>query len=67
MNKRQFEPLGWWFCIEDMIPHQMTAEEAMNYTGPFATEREAFIAALVYQDTTIDNLIAEIDLLRRKS
>lgn len=60
-------PLGWWFCIEDMIPQQMTAEEAMNYTGPFTTEREAFIAEIIHLDERIDSLVAEIDLLRSKS
>lgn len=59
-------PLGWWFCIEDMIPQQMTADEAMNYTGPFATEREAWIAELIQMDERIDNLVAELDMLRRK-
>jgi len=60
-------PKAWWFCIEDMIPRQGTADELMNYTGPFATEREAFIAEIVIMDERIDNLVAEIALLRGKS
>lgn len=59
-------PLGWWFCIEDLIPSQMTAEQALNYTGPFATEREAFIAVIQYLDSQIDSLVAELQLVRSK-
>lgn len=55
---------GWWFCIEDMIPQQMATEQATNYTGPFASEREAFIAVLKKQDATIDQLVAELNALR---
>jgi hypothetical protein len=33
----------------------------MNYTGPFATEREAFIAEIIQMDERIENLVAELN------
>jgi hypothetical protein len=58
------EPPGWWFCVEDMIPQQMTAEQAWNYTGPFTTEREAFIAVIKQMDDRINSLVAELKFVR---
>jgi hypothetical protein len=61
------DQMGWWFCVEDMIPQQMTAEQAWNYTGPFATEREAFIAEIKQMDERIDALVAELTARKIKA
>lgn len=50
-------PLKWWYAYgADAFPRQGTADELMNYTGPFDTESEAFHALVIEMFDHIDRL-----------
>lgn len=51
---------GWYYSVEDVVPQQMTVDQAMGYVGPFKTKDDAWLALVIDMDRRIDALVQEL-------